>query len=201
MTSIDRIWDGQTVVCMASGPSLTADDCAFVKGRAHAIAVNDAWKLAPWADVLYSSDRPWWTKHRGVPEFAGLKISMGEPYRQFPDIRVLKNAGVKGVELKPDGLKNGRTSGYAAINLAVHFGARRIVLLGYNMGWIGGRSHFFGRHVGLKNEDPAQFLTHYDTIVAPLKALGVDVVNCTPHSRLTVFPMASVREVFAEVAA
>jgi hypothetical protein len=47
----------------------------LAKGRAKVIAINNSWRLAPWADALYGCDYTWWHANRGVPEFAGLKIS------------------------------------------------------------------------------------------------------------------------------
>ena len=194
-----------TIVCLATGPSLTAEDCDYVRGcGVFTIAVNDAHRLAPWASMLYSSDRQWWRHYRGVPSFAGPKASIGSgigkknPIREYPAIQVFKNTGYSGLELDPDGLRNGKNSGFAAVNLAVHLGAKRIVLLGYNMGTPGGRTHFFGDHPhGLQNQPwlHQTFRRQFETMVEPLKAIGVEVINCTENTSLTAFPCASLRDV------
>lgn len=44
-----------------------------MRGKCKVIAVSDSYKLAPWADVLVSSDAAWWRHHN--PEFAGRKLS------------------------------------------------------------------------------------------------------------------------------
>src|SRR5690606_24516492 len=122
----------------------------FVRGKAPVICINDAHRMAPWADVLYSSDRSWWPHYKGVPSFGGLKFGIGSgigkanAFHQLPDVSVLRNTGYDGLEMAPTGLRNGRNSGYAAVNLAVHLGASRVVLLGYDMGWQGAKAHFFG---------------------------------------------------------
>lgn len=183
-----------------------------MRGKARVIAINDAYKLAPWADVLYSSDRRWFPHYHGVPEFTGMKYGIGStvgkdnPFHGLPAITVLKNTGPEGVELEPSGLRSGSNSGYAAINLAVHFGASRILLLGYNLNQHGGRLHFFGNHPpGLPNQPwlLQNFKARFHSLVAPLQALGVEVINCTPHSSLDAFPMADLRDVLKarEVAA
>ena len=113
---------------------------------------------------------------------------------------VLRNTGDTGIEAHPSGLRTGKNSGASAINLAVHFGAARIVLLGYDM--TGG--HFFGKHPGRLNQGPAKetFLPMFRQMVEPLKALGVEVVNCTRTTKLDCFPTADLRAVLeAEVAA
>lgn len=198
---VERRWPGATVVCLAPGPTLTEDLIATVAAaRVPVIAVNDAHRLAPWADVLYSSDRNWWRYYDGVPTFGGARVGIGtKPGDRSPvvvpsrvAVDVLTHTGHDGLELSPDGLRSGLNSGYAAINLAVHTGAARIVLLGYTLGEVGGRSHFFGSHPKrLHTTTPPQYATYrraYDTLVAPLRALGVVVVNATPGSWLDCFP-------------
>lgn len=195
-----RIWPGETVVCIATGPSLTHEDVASVRGRARVIAVNDAYQLAPWADCLYAADGKWWRWHQGVPGFAGLKFSINEradQNRSKLGAVILKNAGRRGLSLSPTGLTTGSNSGYQAINLAVHFGAQRIVLLGYDMR---GR-HFFGEHPDKTVPPFDRSIAAFATLVAPLALLGVEVVNCTPNSALTCFPTASLRECLPAVAA
>jgi hypothetical protein len=197
-----RLWPGGTVACLASGPSLTAEACDAVRGRVDGIiAVNDAVRLAPWADVLYSSDRLWWPYYGGVPSFAGRRYGIGaklgaaDPLPGCPAVVVLRHTGVDGLELRPTGLRSGKHSGYAAINLAVHAGAARILLLGYNVGLAGGRQHFYGDHPrGLNQTTPAlyaEFRRLLATLVAPLEAAGVEVLNCTPGTALECFPRAA----------
>jgi hypothetical protein len=201
-------WTGQTVAICASGPSLTVDDCAYLRGKVPIIAVNDAVRLAPFADVLYSSDRLWWLRARGATWFAGAKFAIGSRADHAdpvaPGIIVLRYTGVDGLELDPAGLRTGRNSGYAALNLAVHLGARRIVLVGYDMQATGGRMHFDGAPRGLMATSPSLFALWrqlFQTMVEPLQIIGVDVWNATPGSALDAFPRATLRDVVAERAA
>jgi len=207
---IARRWPDETIVCAASGPTLTAEDLAYARRRAHVVAVSDAVRLAPWAPVLYSSDRRWWHYYAGAPEFRGHKVGVGwklgdsSPIPRAPGIHVLEHTGPEGLELVSTGLRTGGHSGYAAINLAVHLGARRIVLLGYTCGRVGGASHFFGRHPsGLEestDQHYAAFRRAYDALVAPLAELGVAVINATPGSTITAFPCAPLMAAFREAA-
>jgi hypothetical protein len=132
-----------TVICLATGPSLVPEDVNAVRGRGTVIAVNDAHVLAPWADVLYSSDRYWWTHYRGVPAFGGrratIEFSPGRYAKELtkwaPEMFFLRQTGHQGVETDPTGLRTcGQNSGGAALNLAVHLGAQRVILLGYDCG-------------------------------------------------------------------
>ena len=201
---VPRSWDGRTAVILATGPSLTVDDVEYVKGKAQVIAVNDAYRLCPWADVLYASDVPWWaTHHEAVRSFQGMKFTVAQnrtpkPIKGLPDVQVLSNTGSVGLELDPSGVRTGLNSGYAAINLAVHFGVSMILLLGYNMAPVHKRRHFFGNHKGLPNSsDYTRFVAKYRTLVEPLRARGVDVINCTSPTRLDCWPCRPLREVLA----
>lgn len=188
--TVQRLWPGSTVVCAGSGPSLTAADLELCRGRARVIVVNDAWRLAPWADVLYAADEPWWRKNNGVPEFAGLKFSIGTPRKYWPGVQYLMNKGPEGVETASDGLRTGHHSGYQAVNLAVHLGATRILLLGYDMHG----QHFFGRHADGSVPGFVRGIAAFTTMVLPMKSIGVEVVNCTPGSRVTAFPRAKLAD-------
>lgn len=199
-----RQWPGETVVCLGSGPSLTPADVDLCRGRARVIAVNDTFTLAPWADVLYACDASWWLSHPAANSFAGQKWSLDHhswaDYRaRFPDVQHLANTGPSGLELDPSGLRNGRNSGYQAINLAVHFGASRIVLLGYDMQAPADRpAHFFGDHRAPRPPFNI-FLPHFPTLVAPLQALGVELVNATRETALTCFSRAAITDVLQAV--
>lgn len=193
------------VVCMATGPSMTAEDVDYVRGKATVVVVNDAHRLAPWAEVLYSSDRYWWAHHKAVPSFAGLRATIeyspgryaAELLKVAPEMHFLRNTGHDGIETHPDGIRTGRqNSGGAAVNVAVHLGATRIVLLGYDCGATTGKRHFFGDHPSplSNNHNYPTWRLGFDQMAAPLLRLGVSVVNCTPVTSISAFPCAPLRD-------
>ncbi len=200
-----RLWPGATVACLGGGPSLRRRQVAAVRGRGRVIAVNDAWRLAPWAEVLYACDWRWWLKHEGVPGFAGLKVTLSNSrghLDDYPDIKVVENTGTEGLERAPTGVRTGRNGGYQAINLAVHLGARRVLLLGYDMKPDArGRTHWFGDHADWPTR-PGVFagvmLPHFAGLARELQALGVEVLNCTPTSALEAFPKVALEQALAE---
>lgn len=194
--AVPRIWPGETVVCMATGPSLIVEDVEYCRGRARVVAINDAYRLAPWADVLYAGDKKWWTWHKGAPGFSGLKYTLRrEVSKAFPDVVCLKVGGMKGIDDRPEYLRTGANSGFVALNLAVHLGASRIVLLGYDMQrGPNDEGHWFGEHPNKSRSDYDRFLKFFPSVVDPLARLGVEVVNCTRETALTVFPRVALRE-------
>lgn len=194
-------WD--TFVLIGGGPSLTPEDVVSVRNRARVIAINDAYTLAPWADVLYAADRKWIDWHDGVPSFHGAKYTIASrDITTRPDWYVMANTGLLGLERDPSGLRSGHNSGYQAINLAVHMGAKRIVLLGYDMAApLDGPSHWFGEHPdGLPSPYPAMRAA-FDSLLEPLSEAGVTVVNASRRTALETFPCVPLDMALAERAA
>jgi hypothetical protein len=208
--TVPRLWPGGTVVCMASGPSLTAEDAEYVRGKVDGvIAVNTTYQMAPWADALVASDVRWWAWHKGAKGFAGLKYATSR-HVKWPGVQVLRNTGRDGLEREPNGLRHGLNSGYRAINLAVHFGAARILLLGYDMRRqetdAAGRplpsrqqkEHWHGDHPVPSRSSYKVFRACFETLVDPLREIGVEVINCTPGSALETFPQRDLRDVLRQ---
>lgn len=191
--SVPRLCTTGTVVCLATGPSLTAEDVAYCVGKATLIAINDAWRLAPMADVLYSSDQYWFPRHQWVPAFAGLKVGLDQffdmPAAHQHGVITLRYTGDEGIDWTPNCLRSAKNSGGAAINLACHLGAKRIVLLGYDMAAGAKQKHFFGEHPqGLNRDHHYASWAHYlATMATALREKGVDVVNCSRQTSLTCF--------------
>lgn len=192
--SVPRLWPGSTIAILAGGPSLTQTDVDFCRGRARVMAIKDAIRLAPWADVLYSGEIKWWKHYAPTLTYEGLRygINVNEP---VDSVTMLRNTGPLGLELDPSGLRTGKNSGFQAVNVAVHLGAKKIVLLGYDMQPQGGSQHWFGKHPYWTSDPPYQaFLDCWPSIVRPLLQLGVTVVNASRRTALEVFPRIALEE-------
>jgi hypothetical protein len=190
--SVPKLWPGSTIVCLGDGPSLTREDVDFVRGKARVIAMNYSFRLAPWADVLYTFHTEDVVKNTGVDPatYEGLLVTVNrtDPPPPWPQIQF---TGKDGLETDPRGVRHGNNSGYAAINLAVHLGAKRIVLLGYDCMDGEDGAYNFARPNRPDPPHPSRYslwLLRYKTIVAPLRALGIEVVNASRRTALTVFP-------------
>ena len=190
---VPRQWEGRTIAVLAGGPSLTQEQVDYCRGRAKVIAINNAYQLASWADMLYFCDDRWWKWHQddaALQSFAGEIVTLENPNlcERFTRIKSVRNYGNDGLSELPDGVKTGANSGYQVINLAVHLGAAKIVLLGYDMAFKGGRSHWHQGHPMNPSENTYQsMLPNFPTLVEPLKKRGVDVINATPGSALECF--------------
>ena len=161
-------------VVLATGPSVTVSDVAYIKGRCKVAAVSDAFRLAPWADILVSHDRAWWEHNKDAKTFKGRRFCAQE---------------IREAEQFKGHVHLGRNSGLMAMCVARFLGAKRLFLLGFDMKG----THFFGPHPApLKNSTSKIFATHLRQFDG---FSGCDVVNCTPNSALTRFPLRELREV------
>lgn len=193
--SVPLEWEGETCFILAGGPSLLGFGAEILQGRARVIAINDSYRLAPWADVLYWCDTKWWDSRRSevTDGFTGdYIVTLNHPL--IPGTRSLRDLGQIGLSSIPDGLMTGCNSGYAAINLAYLFGAKRICLLGYDMHVSEtGRTHWhsgYGKPAHLEDRKlRTQFAPMFAHLVEPLAKAGVEVYNCTAGSALTIWPM------------
>ena len=187
-------WRGETVAIVGGGPSLSADDVRQAQqanGRQRFIVINNAVELAPWADLLYFCDARWYEWHRErVQAFRGVRVTLENlPLQKELDVRCLRDYGVHGFAPKADGVTNGRNGGYQALHLAAWLGAKRVLLLGFDMKPKGNRLHWHAEHpVATPPSVFAGWLKAFATLAPHLKARGVEVINCTPDSALTVFP-------------
>jgi len=174
-------WEGCTVVCMASGPSLNRSDVERVKAwrdaadHRRAVVTNTTFKLAPWADVLYAMDAAWWRMyHHEV-----AKVFKGERYTTARNSapgaqRIINNLG--------------GNSGAGAIGLAEYFGARRMILLGFDCQYTGGKRHWHGDHPdGLGNcVSLPNFPRHFDQLARRLK--HCEIINASRATAIEEWP-------------
>jgi hypothetical protein len=206
---VPRRWPGETVVILASGPSLAAEDAARVGGKARVVAVSDAWRAAPSAELLYAADAPWWDHDDGAKHlgFAGEKWTQDQRSKtdaQFKaaarwGLRLVHSAQRAGLSFDPALIHQGGNSGFQALNLAVLFGARRILLIGFDLQPTGGRSHFFGDHPGALNQQIpfGSFRAAFEAAAPQLAEAGIVVVNCSRATALTCFPRLPLEEALA----
>lgn len=128
------------MVIVATGPSASAAPIDTVRGKSKVIAIKGSWRLCPWADALYGSDRRWWIENNGAAKFGGLKITASPAAAKLYGLRAVVRLRVKEQILTDEtgvvgcgSRRGGGHSGFHALNLAVQFGAKRISLVGMDM--------------------------------------------------------------------
>lgn len=180
-----------TVVCIASGPSLTDADVERVRASGlPAIVTNTTYQRCPWATVLIGHDANWWAvHHRQVQRtFRGHRVtgeSAGKRYGA-QHLAVLK-------------FKTFRNAGCAAISLAVLAGARRVILLGYDGRFApDGRTHWHGDHpVGLLGNcgSMPHWPERFGQVAAYARQHDVEVLNASRDTAHEMFPRIALADV------
>lgn len=196
----------RTTICVASGPSLSDDQCEIAEGAQRrrdcsVIAINDNWRRVPNADVLYACDGAWWEMHsvavrqsfRGQCWTQDAKAAKLRPWLSV--IGVIRRPGLT---TDPARICLGGNGGHQAINLAYLFGARRILLIGYDMQNTGGRAHWFGDHPKpLTQGHPRSFIAAFSTLAEEAALRDLDIINCSVESALTCFQRMTLAEALA----
>lgn len=187
---------------------MTQADADAVRGRGTVVAINNTIKLAPWADIHYACDAKWWRHYRRDPEFApilqgfaGERICLRAPGIDAPEGVTALSYG-NGEGLGRDVLNTGSNSGYQAINLAYLRGARRIVLLGYDMQATGGRNHWHPDHPARMGNFGATMASlcapKFSPLAQDLHREGVRVINCSRQTALQCFERMPLAEAITE---
>lgn len=194
--TVPKQWPG-TVVVMASGPSLTAEDAAAVKHLPR-IVTNATFKIAPDAEIVYGSDAQFWHAYPDAIRCTGSKVCIeqvrGVAPNVPPGVVYLRNGGPSGVSDDPGSIKTGSNSGYAAVQIAVLSGASRILLLGLDLYG----THWHGTHPKpLSN--PLEFtfrrwVKSFNQLAPALTARNIEVLNCSQSSALNCFPKVDLRK-------
>lgn len=196
----DRRWSGRCIVA-ASGPSLTEAVAARCRGE-RVVAVNDAYRLLPWAEVKYACDQAWWEiHHKNVlsgERWTSHSLSPKNDKRAISDqlgLMVIEGRNGDGFSHDPAVIHYASNSGFQAVNLALLFGADPIILVGFDMREVDRKRHFFGNHKA-PLRDGHQFGPWIASFARAAKTLGDSprIINATPGSALTCFPMLPLDE-------
>ena len=189
------------VIVVASGPSLDPNIAWTCRKKRwfdgwRIVAINDAYKFFINADILYGCDAKWWEVHGGASDFRGERWSShseqkdaANDKREAADrfgLRCVYGYHRAGFSRDPACIHYGSNSGFQACNIAIHKGATRLVLVGFDMNVKGGRNHFFGDH-----PKPLSHNTNYNGFIQAFRQAcppPVPIINATPDSALDCFP-------------
>lgn len=207
--TVPREWPGERCFVICGGESIRAirDVIPRLKGRF--IAIKEGVLVRPNADVLFlGGEKTPQIALPLIPHFTGkYMVVRGKSDHELPStVKRITRTKLHGhlCDLPREcrcGTGTGThvvgyDSGTSAINLAYHFGATLIILIGYDM--TGGR-WFVGKEARrLKCEWPHPMPHipehHFQRHMVPLhqiaddaKAKGIRIVNCSPISRVTAF--------------
>lgn len=196
-------WRGEAAAIIASGMSTKKANVGLLKGRCRVIAIKQNHEIAPFADVVYGCDGPWWRSVQGLKKFNGLKLSWenGVCNSEFGIQKVeIDSATSDRMLFDKVGLVGaGGNSGFQALNLAIQFGANRILLVGFDAQGTYGNEHWYGRNtaMGMNNPDENNYRRWrraFGEVSGEIAARGVEVINTSLDSAITCFKKQSIEE-------
>ncbi len=190
-------------MCVATGPSLTVEQAEQLKapraaGRIKVLGVNCAYQLVE-LDALIAVDLMWWKKYHAdvKARCPGLETVTQDAsaHKQFGLTTRIRGSARDG--LGTEEIRTGGNGGHAAVSLAFLFGAKKILLVGFDMR-LGpnGEKHFHQDHPKpcIQTQLFSQWRKRFESTARDLKKLNIEVVNCTPGSALEWFPMSTIEE-------
>lgn len=183
---------------IASGPSLLGFDFDALPEGLRIGANRSAW-LAN-CDLLCTVDRNFHRKeHARIEGFgANAHVALADLSHTIPGVTYWKYlSAAPGLALAPMTLA-GSNSGFASLNLAIQLGYTEIALLGFDMKWDAGRSHF---HEGYGQSQHVErnlrvWAGAFDEAARQLRGTGIRVTNFVGPmgSMVKAFPTAPLRE-------
>lgn len=184
------LFKGETVLILGNGPTLS--NYSWHQPRP-TIAINDAWRMAPRADVLYFADENWFDANKdALDAFQGKQIvtrSVMCAHSLRVPVRMVDRSWGCALSKSPSHLA-GFDSGSNAINLAYLAGARRILLLGFDM-----RAGHWHSNTYIDDCPDTHyadwFMPSHRAMAEALAHSDCEVINVTPGSALDCYPKQS----------
>ena len=161
------------------------------------MVVNNTHELIPNAQAMYACDLQWWERYESATRaFRGSKWTSDKQAARRYALHHINRSSGNGLCTERNCIYSGGNGGYQAINLVYHLGAKKIVLLGFDMHRNEG-GHWHGEHEGMISAPDSHvrgWVPAFDALAHDLRALGVSVVNATPGSALQCFPRSELRD-------
>jgi hypothetical protein len=195
----------QSVMKGNSPPSVYSPYMSYLHDK-HVIGVNAAYLLGNWIDIVFFGDKSFFLAHeKRLKDFPGIKVSCQEYINNNGWCKfVAKDPSHRvGISPNPKMVSWNNNSGAAAISLAVHTGAKRIILLGFDMTLDSGKQHWHSLYPNSANNQDerrrintpfARHLLGFPAIAADADRMGVEILNANPNSAIACFKKVTVKE-------
>lgn len=193
--------EDRTGIIIGTGPSLTKKQLDKVD-KYRKFGVNNAFRLG--LDVHLACNWQWWDEY-------WHEIKNYDCHKWTPRIESAEKYGINYIEeIWQPGLSKDKQfihahhgSGPQIVNVALHYGVKRMILIGWDMRYPGkvndrqytGKRHYFGEYPqNLQhwprtgpNGELAGLIKEMETIKP--EDYGIEIINCTPGSAMTCFQM------------
>jgi hypothetical protein len=228
---VPRIWENEDVWILGGGPSVlkqfeipnklikdvmdgTSPPSVYSSYLSklhdkHVIGINVAFMIGDWMDMIFFGDDGFFKRYESqLSEYRGLKVTCTDlaSTNEVPWVKYLPKdkEHVKGITRNPSKVSWNHNSGAAAISLAVHTGASKIILLGFDMNVNEDKNmHWHDIYKRGKIETPKDWkhwqpilerqMLGFKHIAQDAKEIGVTIINASPTSSINSFPKTSIK--------
>ncbi len=230
---VPRMWEGGDVWILGGGPSV-AEQFDIPKGVVekvklsqaplsifspfmaaihdkHVIGINVAFMIGNWIDMVFFGDGGFFLRFKQqLSQFPGLKVSCNSNSIREPWVKNFQRDGAhsRGISMRPGYVSWNSNSGAASISVAAQAGAKRIVLLGFDMKLADDDKYQHFHNVyqrgavtderRLRKLPFNRHLRGFDQIAADASQFGIEIINLSPNSAITQFRKTSVKEFLNE---
>lgn len=202
--------DHKTAIIIGGGSSIKSLDFSLIEDHFPIIGVNDAFKLGKFVDYVWFGDERWFKGNGKEWGEGNRNLLKGYIERRMvytcamslvndPDVFCYKRGLHVGIDTRSGYVAWNRSSGASAINFAYHLGARKILLIGFDMKrGTEGETHW---HNNYPTQDPdidTLFLRYTDVfqyIKKDADRLGIEIYNLNPDSAINDFPKITCKDV------
>ena len=176
----------------------------------HVIGINVAYKFGNWVDICFFGDKPFFLQHRaGLSNFKKLVVTCCKKvghhnlkWVKYIPIKTTRGRQDFGVSANPEQVCWNKNSGAAAISVAASAGAKRIVLVGFDMTLspVNNEQHFhneyhqFGMRIKPKMLPFNEHLKPWQTIKRDADNLGIEILNTSLNSAIKEIPKVHLKE-------
>ena len=202
--------EDDSLFIIGGGPSLTDFDWSILKNK-NVLVLNRALEKVPNAIAVFWNDVTFHQNHQEeLSKFGGVRISTTRySLSHTCDCNII---WVKGnsytsdmngpIEESPYTIRQGSNTGYSALNVAYHLGAKTIYLLGYDMNLNEGKTNW---HDGYKNEVPNNnrtrlnniFIQQFNGVKKTYLEKGIKIYNLNVDSNLKEFETKAIEKELA----
>ncbi len=139
-------------------------------------------------------DRKWWHEYGGKVDAEMEMWTGSREAARIYGLNFVPSEPGGGISERNDRVRQGGSSGFLAMSLALHFGAKKVVLLGYDMQAKDGKLHWHADHgPKLGNPVPDRMKKWVEWFNQVGKATDT-VVNATRESALKCFPSFDLKD-------
>lgn len=213
---INPIYQGETAIICGTGPSLAqyADLANEYKqqGKVRIFGANLAYRYVD-VDVNHACNKEFYDHYWPIDDrLSGGRFdkwtTRTELIGKYPGLEYIEEQWLDGLSTDPSYIAAHHGTGPQLINIALHYGIKRMLLIGWDMRYNGkktnteytGLRHLFGEYpknlqhwpkTG-NNGELEGLIKEMGTIIP--EEYGIEIINCSPGSAMECFPMGRLED-------